>query len=434
VLKLYDAAGARERSRSLSHEAWLESDPQLREKCVVQGVRKINLMADGDEVVVRSVWIQKRGFVLQCPATIKLKFNGLRRSARMVSNVFEMRQLSEETRREIQALFFKARAEAFVKKQCGDVVLFELADRDSRQIFYDVAKRMALTPKGSAQETTINNSRQPSAKGGSKKELDQALAQAMREIGQASGGQQPAGVVPEPTGEQLSCQTLQSLSHLHQRWHFDAQPGPRDRKLWSVVVMLTGGQEMTDFYFKNIPPTQPWSLAAAVACLDAAEFDPGAGQAQVVPFCTIGMFSDECAHRGRGAITRFCPTVLTDLRMAMYCQVYFDHPNHSTSELPLQLDKVCAPWESQAQNELVVKELQEHCGLGAGETVDTMIQVLIDQKVVHPKEKWPSQQGQECDYRVRCSKADRLVCQMCKISLCSVHMSTHHHYYDRTTD
>ena len=430
-MKVYPADG-KSRVKCLSHKCW---DLEPSDYIFVNGTNDYIIaqavMFQG-QLVVRSVKGPEREFVLRQPARVPAELSAEKKMRRVTKGMYRLDAFSEPTRTRVARLLSISDAEKATEfgtvVVSDDCVFFELIDRTCREGLYEVAQKTAQARALSPKEvrTSINNRRTAFSKLGLKPDLSKALlTRILGEIGRILK-RTPLGIVDEFPN--LSVQVLDSLLGVHQRWHYDAMGHPfvPTAVLWSVVVLITSG-DLTDFRITENSLT----LMGACKSLDTIEFE--APQPAIhAPACTVAVFNQAVAHRGRAAILdSFCPVTMTTGRVALYFQIKFDDVTTKiSSEFPMQLDKICAPWHSVDLNTNLFEALLANRRAGGGETVETLIKGLIDHQVLRPRLEWPSKRGTECDYRMRCVKQPRKLCRQCGVSMCEVHFATHHHEWD----
>ena len=424
---MYSDFKQKERVKYLGHQCWHENALDDDTKCIVQAVMVPK--KHSKRVVVRSVCYATNGgcFVLENPYTLEVKFQG--RQMKLAETLYSLSDFDESTSHKLLAILQPntPKAAEFKAVKLGNMgdkgIIFELENLDTRAACATIA-REAHAHK--CQTSHINVKRIPTRKlFKNKKDYGEMCQKLLKEIGHKFG-EQPR-IVAEPLNPTLTMHTNVCLEDVHQRWHFDAWQSDKSFVLWSVVILLTGG-EMTDFV--EVPNRMHCFIDVCKELRRVEVADPP--PVRRAPAFTLAMFRHDMAHRGRPAQRdSFCPVALSPGRAVSYFQVAFDRDGKPhTSEVPAQLDMVCGPWYSQKDNEVLLYDLIKFNRVPTDMTIERLIDLLrLNRILKDSRQRTPHDSDcptSECEYWIGC-KLERKACSTCKVQLCSLHMQSHHH-------
>ena len=338
---MYSDSKQKERAKYLGHQCWHEKELDADTKCIVQAVMvpKKNSKC----VVVRSVCYATSGgcFVLENPYMLEVKFEG--RQMKLYEQLYSLSAFNESTRHKLLAILQPntPKAVQFRTVKLGNMgdkgIIFELENEFTRVACARIGREAHARR---CQPTHINVRRIPTKDlfTGNKKDYGVMCQKILEEIGHKFG-EQPR-IVAEPINPTLTMHTNVCLEDVYQRWHFDAWQSDENFELWSVVILLTGG-EMTDFVEV---PNRMCSFIDVCKALRKIEVDdpPTVRRA---PAFTLAMFRHDMAHRGRPAQKdSFCPVALSPGRVVSYFQVAFDRDGKPhTSESPFVMTRHTRP-------------------------------------------------------------------------------------------
>ena len=426
---MYPDSKQKERAKFLGHQCWHEKELDPDVKCVVQAVMvpKTNSKC----VVVRSVCYATSGgcFVLETPYMLEVRFQARQKLREML---YSLTVFDESTRDNLLAILRPTTPKAveFRTVKLGNKgdkgIIFELENQVTRVACARLG-REALARK--CQRTNINVQRvSTKALFTNKKDYGVMCQNILEEIGQKFG-EQPR-IVAEQINPALTMHTNVCSEDVYQRWHFDAWQSDENFVLWSVVILLTGG-EMTDFV--EVPNHMSSFIDVCKELHRIEVADPPL--VRRAPAFTLAMFRHDMAHRGRPAQRdSFCPVALSPGRVVSYFQVAFRDGETYTSEVPAQLDMVCGPWNSEKENDVLLKDLIAFKRVSTDMTSERLIELLRSNNILkacHSTQIIPHDSDSptsECEYWVDC-KPERKVCSTCKVQLCMLHMQSHPHLF-----
>lgn len=433
---MYPDSKQKERAKFLGHQCWHEKELDADTKCVVQAVKTSSKC-----VVVRSVCFATSGacFVLETPYMLEVKFQARQK---LHETLYSLSVFDESTRHKLLAILQPntPKAAEFKAVKLGNMgdkgIIFELENVVTRAACATIA-REAHARK--CKTTNINVKRIPTKNlFKNKKDYGVMCQKLLEEIG-LRFGEQPC-IVAEPLNPTLTMHTNVCLEDVYQRWHFDAWQSEESFVLWSVVILLTGG-EMTDFV--EVPNRMHCFIDVCKELRRIEVADPP--PVRRAPAFTLAMFRHDMAHRGRPAQRdSFCPVALSPGRVVSYFQVAFSRDGKPhTSEVPAQLDMVCGPWYSKKDNEVLLSDLIKFNRVPTDMTIERLIDLLrLNNIVKDSRQRTPHDSDcptseceywvhdsdyptSECEYWVGC-KLERKTCSTCKVQLCSLHMQSHH--------